>query len=87
MVSSISALDPGAVLGGYQIDGVIAQGGMGLVYMARDLSTERRVWACRVRRPQSHLDRRQLKPRTRQPAPARSCRPAAQERRAEREPR
>ena len=53
MYASIPHLEPGTALGGYRIDGVAGQGGMGVVYRATQLGLERpvalKVIAARVR--------------------------------------
>jgi YVTN family beta-propeller protein len=43
MTSSALQLEPGAVLGGYRIDGVAGSGGMGVVYRATQLGLDRQV--------------------------------------------
>ena len=43
MSASISNLEPGTTLGGYRIDGVAGQGGMGVVYRATQLGLGRAV--------------------------------------------
>ena len=44
------ALDQGTTLAGYRVDGVLGQGGMGVVYEATQISLNRKV-ALKVSRP------------------------------------
>ena len=41
MTASIPHMETGTILGGYRIDGVAGQGGMGVVYRATQLGLDR----------------------------------------------